>query len=175
METIETKVKNHIHRNLPFVLYSKPNSEEIVGFFQQNDSLFEVNDFTEKGFVMASFDGLKTYLIPESESEVVHFTLVKKEISLSQKKLANLNFTAQNNFERLVAKGIAAIQNNEFKKVVLSRTESVEVPAFDMIETFQKLVQLYPSTFVYCFFHPKLGNWLGATPEQLLKVKELNF
>jgi len=175
METIETKVKNHIHRNLPFVLYCKPNSEEIVGFFQHNDSLFEVNDFTEKGFVMASFDGLKTYLIPESEAEVVYFTLVKKEISLSQKELANLNSTAQNNFERLVAKGITAIQNNEFKKVVLSRTESVEVPAFDMMDTFQKLVQLYPSTFVYCFFHPKLGNWLGATPEQLLKIKELNF
>jgi isochorismate synthase len=175
MKSIETKVKTQLQDNLPFVLYCKPKSAEIIGFFQNNDTLFEVNDFTEKGFIIANFDGSETYLIPESESEVVHFMLDKKEIELSQNEYANLNLAAQNNFEHLVAKGIAAIQNSEFKKVVLSRTEAIELVAFDMMNTFEKLVQLYPSTFIYCFFHPKVGTWLGATPEQLLKVKELNF
>ena len=175
MKSVETKVKTQLQDNLPFVLYCTPKSAEIIGFFQNNNTLFEVKDFTEKGFVMANFDGFKTYLIPESESEVVHFTLDKKEIKLSQKEHTNVNPVAQNNFEHLIAKGIAAIENNEFKKVVLSRTEAVELTAFDMMKTFEKLVQLYPSTFIYCFFHPKVGTWLGATPERLLKVKELNF
>jgi isochorismate synthase len=175
METIETKVKNQLQDDLPFVLYSKPNSEEIIGFFQHNNTLFEVNDFTEKGFIMANFDGSKTHLIPESESEVVHFILDKKELKLSLEELGNLNPIAENNFERLVAKGIVAIQNDEFKKVVVSRTETIELTSFDVMDTFQKLVQLYPSTFVYCFFHPKVGNWFGATPEQLLKVSDREF
>ena len=44
-----------------------------------------------------------------------------------------------------------------------------------MVDAFKKLVLLYPSAFVYCFYHPKIGNWIGATPEQLLKVTENNF
>lgn len=31
---------------------------------------------------------------------------------------------------------------------------------------------MYPTAFNYCFYHPKVGLWLGATPEQLLKIEE---
>ena len=175
MESINSKIKNQLKNNLPFVVYSKPNSQEITGFFQHNDTLFEVNDFTENGFVLASFDGAKTYLIPENESELVQFSLDKKEIVFSEKELSKVGNVAKSDFEALVAKGIQAIKSNKFQKVVLSRTEKVEVANFDMFETFQKLVQLYPSAFVYCFYHPKIGNWIGATPEQLLKVNQSEF
>jgi isochorismate synthase len=44
-----------------------------------------------------------------------------------------------------------------------------------LVTTFQKLVQQYRSAFVYCLYHPKIGTWLGATPEQLLKANTTNF
>ena len=175
MELIDSKIQSQVQQNLPFVVYSKPNSGEITGFFQRKDTLFEVNDFTEKGFVFASFDGTKTYLIPESESEIVHFSLDKKEKTITEKILSKASDYAKSDFECLVSKGIEAIKNEQFQKVVLSRTEQVDVSNFDMMETFQKLVQLYPTAFVYCFYHPKIGNWIGATPEQLLKVTENHF
>ena len=175
MELIDSKIQNQLKKNLPFVVYSKPNSEEITGFFQHNDTLFEVHDFTEKGFVFASFDGAKTYIVPESESEILHFSLDKKEIAVSENVLSKAGNVAKSDFESLVAKGIQAIKNDQFQKVVLSRTETVAVANFDMVETFQKLVFLYPTAFVYCFYHPKIGNWIGATPEQLLKVTENHF
>jgi hypothetical protein len=37
----------------------------------------------------------------------------------------------------LVAKGIESISKSEFKKVVLSRKETIPVPNFDLIATFQ--------------------------------------
>ena len=175
MEPINSKIQNQLKKRLPFVVYSKPNSEGITGFFQNNETLFKVNDFTEKGFVFASFDGAKTYLIPESESELLHFSLDKKEIAFSGKELAKAGNVAKSDFTTLVANGIQAIKNEQFQKVVLSRTEKVEVEDFDMVDAFKKLVLLYPSAFVYCFYHPKIGNWIGATPEQLLKVTENNF
>ena len=175
MELIDSKIQSQLQQNLPFVVYSKPNSGEITGFFQRKDTLFEVNDFTEKGFVFASFDGTKTYLIPESESEIVHFSLDKKEKTITENIRSKASDDAKSDFESLVSKGIQAIKNEQFQKVVLSRTEIVEIPSFDMVETFQKLVQLYPTAFVYCFSHPKIGNWIGATPEQLLKVTENKF
>ncbi|QKJ63185.1 isochorismate synthase [Flavobacterium sp. M31R6] len=166
------KVKQQLQQNLPFVLYCKPNSDAIIGMFQQNDNLYDVVDFTEKGFVFSSFDGHKNYIIPKEYSEIKHFAFDKKEVSENKKEFVSPDEIIKTNFERLVAKGIEAIQENQFQKVVLSRKETIDLLDFDLVTTFENLVQLYPATFVYCFFHPKIGIWMGATPEQLLKVEE---
>lgn len=175
MEVIVEKAKNQLAQNLPFVLYCKPNSEMIIGLFQHNDELYEVDDFTEKGFAFASFDGNQTYLIPENQSE--RFTVVreKKEFRNQENRYGSNDESTKIYFESLVKKGIQAIENNEFKKVVVSRKETVDLVDFDLVAVFENLVQLYPSTFVYCFYHPKGGTWLGATPEQLLKAKSNRF
>lgn len=175
MKIIEAKVQNQLAQKLPFVLYCKPNSEEIIGLFQQNDTAYKVEDYTEKGFVFASFDGNQTYIIPENQSEIMRFVWDKKEFSFPEKEVPVADESEKKEFENLVAKGIQDIKNQEFKKVVLSRKETVDLVDFDLETTFEKLVQLYPTTFVYCFFHPKLGTWLGATPEQLLKANDSVF
>jgi isochorismate synthase len=157
-------------QNLPFVLYCKPNSDTIIGMFQRNDTLFDVLDFAEKGFVFASFDGNRTHLIPENQSEIIAVVWKKEETVFLDKMQALPDESEKNDFENIVAKGIQAIENQEFKKVVLSRKEIIELENFDFLAAFRKLVQLYSSTFVYCFYHPKVGVWLGATPEQLVKA-----
>ena len=175
MELIFKKARNQFRQNLPFVLYKKPNNSTVIGLFQHNTTLFEVADFTEKGFVFASFDGSKTVLIPESQSETVNALIERKEITTSEIANNSTNEIAKNNFKTLVAKAIQAIDNGQFKKVVASRKETMDLVNFDLFSTFEKLVQLYPTTFVYCFFHPKGGIWLGATPEQLIKAKNKEF
>jgi isochorismate synthase len=169
------KISKQLEINLPFVLYSKPNSQVVNGLLQEDSSVYSVVDFNEKGFVFASFDGSQTVLIPENKSEIVRFSLDKNTTVFPESKSTVANLVAKNNFETLVAKGIKAIQNNEFQKVVLSRKETIDLVDFDLLHAFQNLVHLYPSTFVYCFFHPKVGIWLGATPEQLLQSEGQNF
>lgn len=176
MISLVDKMTHHHQQNLPFVVYSKPNSDTILGLFQRNDKLFEVRDFTEKGFVFASFDGSQNYIIPDNESEQWSEDWITIHENISQKDFDTKNDeSAQINFQHVVGKGILAIQNNEFQKVVLSRMESLAIAHFDLVTTFQKLVQEYRSAFVYCFYHPKIGTWLGATPEQLLKANATNF
>jgi isochorismate synthase len=164
------KIINHKEQNLPFVLYSKPNTSNLIGILQQNNTLYHVSDYSEQGFVFASFDEKQLILIPESESEII--TAKKEETSFDPIETDDQNFDPEAKFqyEYLVAQGIQAIKNEEFKKVVLSRSEDVQLAEFDFIETFQHLVQLYPATFCYCFFHPEIGLWMGATPEKLLKA-----
>jgi isochorismate synthase len=164
------KVIKQQEQKLPFVLYCKPNSDTIIGMFQHNDTLFNVVDFTEKGFVFASFDGNSTHLIPENQSERIAVIREKEAVEISKKNQELPSVSEKKDFESLVFKGIQAIENQEFKKVVLSRKEIVELENFDLVATFEKLVQLYPNAFVYCFCHPKVGIWLGATPEQLVKA-----
>ena len=171
MISLVDKIVLQHQQNLPFVVYSKPNSDTVLGLFQQNDMLYEIRDFTEKGFVFASFDGSQHYIIPENESEQwSEDWIANNEITPQNDFDAKEDVSAQINFQQLVEKGIQAIQNNEFQKVVLSRRETVSVAHFDLVATFQKLVQQYRSAFVYCFHHPKIGTWLGASPEQLLKA-----
>jgi isochorismate synthase len=164
------KVIEQQEQKLPFVLYCKPNSDTIIGMFQHDDTLFNVVDFNEKGFVFASFDGNETYLIPENQSEIIAVIREKEAVEILKKNQELPSVLEKKDFERLVSKGIQAIENEEFKKVVLSRKEIVELKNFDLVATFEKLVQLYPNAFVYCFCHPKVGVWLGATPEQLVKA-----
>jgi len=175
MELILDKARNQFEQNLPFVVYCKPNSDTVIGMFQQNDTLYQVADYNEKGFVFASFDGNQTLLIPENQSEISRVIRNENKVPVHDKEFGIPNDSDKNNFEKIVAKGIQAIENDEFKKVVLSRKETVDLNDFDFGITFSNLVQLYPSAFVYCFFHPKLGMWLGATPEQLLKADNNSF
>jgi len=170
MEAILDKAKNQFSKNLPFAVFSKPNSDIVMGLFQQNDILYSVIDYTEKGFVFASFDGSKTLLIPENQSEITAVTWSKEEVNFIEREYDVPDEASQEDFEKLITKGIEAIESGEFKKVVLSRKETVDLVDFNFAVAFEKLVHLYPATFVYCFFHPKVGMWLGATPEQLLKA-----
>ena len=176
MISLVDKIALHHQQNLPFVVYCKPNSDTVLGLFQNNDTLFEVRSFNEKGFVFASFDGSLNYIIPENESEQWSEDWIINQESILQNDFdVKEDESAKTNFQDLVCKGIQAIQNHEFQKVVLSRKETVSVTHFDLVTTFQKLVQQYRSAFVYCFHHPKIGTWLGASPEQLLKANTDSF
>jgi len=176
MEAILEKIEKQFASNLPFVVYNKPNSAKLIGLFQNDDTLQYVVDFEETGFVFAPFFGDKTVLIPENQSEVLIEDFDCKSISndtnLTLKSQSGISKT---DYEALVQKAINAIEAGQFSKVVLSRREIVALPDFDLKTVFERLLQLYPTAFTYCFFHPKVGLWLGGFSEQLLKINENSF
>jgi len=174
MRSIFEKAFEHFKHELPFVIYLKPNDKELNGFFQLNNQLNEVKDFTEKGFIFTDFKNTQSILFPENESEVWHEIYDFLEDS-NQLNEVNVSIDGKKAFENLVRKGIKAIQNGVFEKVVLSRKEIVVKENFDFVTVFQKILFSYPSAFRYCWFHPEIGMWLGASPEQLLKVEASNF
>ncbi|SNR16899.1 Isochorismate synthase [Tenacibaculum jejuense] len=162
--------------NLPFVVYRKPNSKQVQSFFQKNTTLFFSNEFDEEGFVFAPFDNTKSsILIPLNESEVIHENL--DDLSDNSKVVFesdSLKNKADIHID-LVKDAINAIKNNQFKKVVLSRDEEVLLKDFDAITVYQRLLVNYPTAFCYLWFHPKVGLWMGATPETLLDIKDNEF
>lgn len=75
-------------------------------------------------------------------------------------------------YERLVKKSIAQIEAGAFEKIVPSRSKQVSLPeSFDVIETFQKLCQAYPNAMISFISIPKVGTWIGASPELLVQVE----
>ena len=169
------RVKQQEEQRLPFVIYSKPHKNKLTGFFQKNDHLYFAEDFTETGFVFAPFDGNHAILIPEDQAEkrsVPFYFSTPKKTALFDFKEENQSKT---DFEILVKKAIEAIEAGVFNKVVLSREEIILVPEFEIVTVFERLVQNYPDAFTYCWYHPKIGLWMGATPERLLKAKKNKF
>lgn len=174
MSNFFEKVKQHSQKRLPFVIYSKPNSTDIAGFFQRNSLLHQVSNFTEKGFVFANFNGNELVLFPEKECEILQENYLSPEKKSSSDD-SIVSIDGKNAFEELVKKGIEAIENNAFQKVVLSRKETLSQENFNFLDVFQKMLSKYPTAFRYCWFHPEIGMWLGASPEQLLKVEDSKF
>jgi len=74
-----------------------------------------------------------------------------------------------------VKQGVEAINTSDIKKVVLSRQETVNLSETNPISIFKRLLERYKSAFVYCWYHPKVGLWLGATPETLIKIEGNRF
>jgi len=175
MEDFFNRLKNQLRQDLPFVIYNKPNHDKIVGYFQKNDRLYFAEDFDKPGFVFAPFDGKEVVLIPQSHSEIIITDWISEDVATNERIIQSDLQNEKATYEALVSKGIAAILNGEFQKVVLSRKETLRLENFEAIATFKKLASTYPTAFIYCFFHPKIGMWFGASPEQLLKVKTNAF
>ncbi len=176
MKILQEKIEKHYNEQLPFVVYNKPNSRQVCGMFQKDASLnLLVNRFDSQGFVFAPFDQKgQTVLIPTDLSEVLSDALEHKE------KPTNVQHNASDTgseamHKALVKKGVSAIKEGKFQKVVLSRKQSVRIRNIDVVNTYLKLLCAYPEAFVYVWFHPKVGLWFGASPETFLQLKENQF
>ena len=159
-----------VSQQKPFVCYVKPNESVWNLLIQQTD---EITAFSNQaGFVFVPFHGENQVVIPFEGNSFSQGTVETFE----QITAPNYNFENNENedFQKLVSQGIEAIQKNEFDKVVLSR-KIVLKKQISIVATFQNLIATYPSAFRYLFFHPRIGLWMGATPEQLVKINQNQF
>ena len=177
------RLKTQFSEHKPSVAYRKPGENTVKALLQLDSENYPVNDLSESGFVFAPFNSEAfSYVIPAEKSEKMEFEFQKEgnENSISENEPLNtIDFEFmeedQKVHEKLVQKGIDHIKEGELKKVVLSRSERVQVLDPDPIRIFKNLLEKYPTAMVYLWFHPKTGFWLGATPETLLKVERNRF
>ena len=73
-------------------------------------------------------------------------------------------------YARAFAAFSCALCAGEFQKLVLSRRVGEPCPAgFSWAEAFRAACRRYVHSYVYLFYAPQTGYWLGATPEILLR------
>ena len=176
-------VREHAQEGKPFVIYRKPAEIEVNALLQWDKTAHKAKDHTESGFVFARFNSKNdSFLIPSDNSDQYKFEY-QAEGSLDDRDpddvTGNFDFELmeedQKQHENLVQKGIDAIKQGDLKKVVLSRSEKVELYDPDALRIFKNLLHKYPQAFVYIWFHPETGYWLGATPETLLSTERTKF
>ena len=167
-------VVNHHARNLPFVVYRKPKEQIVRAILQEDSEVHYVKDFTETGFVFAPFDSQEPAVLISSDSICSENYVQQSKTTARAQGSVHID-TSQKEFHiNLVKKGIAQIRQDEFKKVVLSRKVKTDCKTTP-VDLFLKLLDTYGNAFCYLWYHPKVGTWLGATPEILLKIENQQF
>jgi isochorismate synthase len=171
--------------SLPFVVYKKPDSDVVNTIFQTDNTLYFTDDLSESGFVFSPFDDkVQTIIFPISACTFLSASALDflksgiPEIENESDTSFVQNKSLKTDSEKhilLVKKGMEQIKGGKMSKVVLSRKEKLQINQFDFKTVFQKLLSKYPATFVYCWFHPNVGFWFGATPETLIRIKDKSF
>jgi len=176
VKNLEKRIVKSIKNKIPFVLFRKPNQTIGKAYFQQDNDTYFSSNFSKNGFVFAPFDAEnKTLFIPFSITDEFTFKTEKSTPNLTSKIKSNASKLEKNKHIKLVQNGIDFMNATDVKKVVLSRKEMIEIDDFDVFQVYNRLLENYPTAYVYLWFHPSSGLWMGATPEVLLKVKNQKF
>ena len=169
---LKERINAQFTNELPFVIYRKPNANEVIGIFQKTDAVHTISDFNASGFIFAPFDRAGDAILISADEKMVAEDFEPQSVSTTTDFEVN---SKQRSFHlKLVSSAIAKIKKGRFEKVVLSRRLAVDVHDSPM-ELFQKVLSQYASAFCYLWYHPKVGTWLGATPEILLRTENNRF
>ncbi|MFK7833805.1 MAG: chorismate-binding protein [Winogradskyella sp.] len=159
-------------QQLPFVVYSRPINSIIKCWLQDDNTLHTTENFTESGFVFAPFNLTeKSILFPKDNC--IHTELHVTNLEVKAAETSDIRSNEADKFQHidLVSKGIDTIKHGDLEKIVLSRCETKALKNTNPITIFKRLFNTYKNAMVYCWYHPKVGLWIGATPELLFKVE----
>lgn len=171
-----SNLSNVLEKGNPFVFYRKPNSTKVCQLVQNDKALHYLENFNQKGFIFAPFNSLDNkILFPFENSFFLVHEYQENCISLKDNSTFSTSKLLQKKHFNLVAKGIAFIRKNKTSKIVLSRKETIQKSNINLVKTFENLLNKYANAFVYIWFHPEVGLWLGATPETLINTRNKNF
>jgi len=159
-------------KQTPFVFFRLPNSSKIKCYYQQDHTLHFTNNFKIDGFVMGTFQNSnQTPFIPNTHSLEYDFTKLQVPYNDFYKTHIDENKAS---FLDLVNKTKTAINRGVLKKLVVARAQSFEEKV-NPTSLFSNLLSLYPNAMVYYWYHPKLGSWVGASPESLFSIDSGDF
>ena len=172
MDSITLELKSLLEKQLPFVIFRFPKKKRVHVFFQRDTFLYTMDDnYNRSGFIMAPFLVSKEKIfIPDTLKRSFNFTCKPFDLKSNKKKKSTLG--ERENFIALIKKAKDLIVTQKAIKIVVSRVINVKKTEKSVIDVFKKLLNNHFESFVYLWFHPKVGTWLGASPELLMSLKK---
>lgn len=173
-------------KNCSFVTYRLPQTNDIITMIAdkstsvKTDKLELIN--TTSGFVFTPFDNKESTQIFVLNPDLIIVNdefddALIQQLRSTPVKLFNdsstLSTTTYGTYTRIVDLAVQQLKLGKLAKVVLSKIRKVPYSAnFDIGSKFLDLCATYPNAMTYLSYLPKIGCWMGATPEQLVIAKE---
>lgn len=156
----------------PFVVYRPAGGDTVRVLIDGDKSLRVLSDAgTQRGFVFAPFASDTVPAVWLSPSATMSFPAA----DLPRTRTAEIpdeaygdEITRKQHYMQLVERAKAEMDEGTIRKIVTSRCVRVPYASLNVAGIFAALAGQYPGSFVYFFSHPRIGQWMGATPELLL-------
>lgn len=173
-----------LNKGISFVSYRKPGSLPKTNYLTTlNEVCYQSIDQlnTNSGFLLAPFKGESSPIVFFPNDQILEGWFSDREIIKNLPDYGNFKQFLKHDFapepsrqdyKDQISKTIIEIEKGEAHKVVLSRTKLFSTN--DIISLpygFTQLCDNYPDAFVFLVASKYGGVWLGATPEELIKVK----
>ncbi|MCJ7467148.1 MAG: chorismate-binding protein [Maribacter sp.] len=167
---IITKTEAHLAKDLPFVIYRRPHETAVNALFQNDAKVRYSINYTESGFVFAPFDTARGAILIAADETLQAIDFTERVVPSVRQNLLKINPQTKKIYLEKVKNAIDEIKKNDYRKVVLSRQLDVGC-SLSPIVLLQRVLARYHSAFCYLWYHPKVGMWLGATPEILVQIE----
>lgn len=164
-----------------FAFWREPNTKKIHFVTSQDgqveplSKVFDLN--TKEGFIFAPFSSQSHCALLRLPADIKKtFTLADFPV-VDKRTQAFPEDKAKTQVRRALytkdfTRFMDALRQGELEKVVLARKQEVPLPSsFRAMDTFVRALHVYPSSYVYLFYSPLIGVWIGSTPETLLAGK----
>jgi len=172
------KLSDAVHTDLPFVIYKKPHSGKINIIQLLKNELITDQNLLIEGFYFAPFNVQAHPVVVFPEKKSVKKSFFIREFDQNSSTNKGIKFddtTTADSHRQKVKQALQYIRQNEIKKIIVSRKQKVHFESFDLFVSLLKLMNTYESSLVYLWHHPKIGTWMGATPELLGKYQNQQF
>jgi isochorismate synthase len=178
IDTFFERLHKVYNDKLPFVVYRKPNETRISLICQKTTDLYKLKSFDEKGFIFSPFNKNESKIIfPFDVCDTFQSTIKSdfKLVSAISEVKKEIVSGAREQHIAIVQNAIDFINNKRAKKIVLSRKKTVSSNNIQVLEVLKKILNNYKNAFVYLWYHPEIGLWMGATPERLISIENDNL
>jgi len=176
-----------LKQHIAFVSYSLPGKHMPITLFSDALDVKVFNRISDidlqSGFLLSPFQSEKLPVIVISDKNKVEgWEIQLNELPQSGKNSeTEISAVFQNpstfqQYSKQIDEIKKSIYSGEAKKVVLSRIKVLEyMKGLPLPDIFEELVNVYEHAFVYLFYTPYSGIWLGATPESLIEINSTDF
>jgi len=166
--------KQAVQQSLSFVCYRLPGEKQIFHAMNADGKLVKSAELVEMAadahFIFAPFHAANAavFVMPLTTNKQEAGKMIDVYQPEKPAKAANKQV-----YMDLVDSMKSAINEGLYDKLVASRIIMDEKPTtFSAALLFESLCTKYPNAFVYWIFIPGETEWLGASPEQLLKSEQ---
>lgn len=168
-ENLLTYLQQLLDTGMPFMAMRTAGAIPVLVLSQLDDLLHnEPHDKLSYG-VFSKFKSNSNQVFIYGEVNKI-FNYVQQPFSVTSLPVS-LSKTARQKHLNLVQQALAILQSTDLVKVVLSRKQTFKTQRTH-IALFARLLDAYPTANCYFFYHPKVGSWMGATPELLLNITQ---
>lgn len=163
-------VRNEINTAENYVLYRLPNEKRGHLISSQHIHAHETipTDFSslKNAFVFAPFTtGKHPFLAISSEKPFI-FDIEDQPTASSHYAVDGTSPSEA--YQEAYNRFVSAVREKRFQKLVLSRSQTIQIEKQDPLQLFCRVCHTYPTAMVSLFHSSQSGNWLGASPELLL-------